>query len=79
MKKYIFVLVFTTFVWLTSCQERPAKVEGIREAAPVAMSIAPTRPPTEPDHCADCHTDQDRLISTAKPEEIVEAESTGAG
>jgi cytochrome c5 len=31
------------------------------------------------DHCLDCHTDKDRLIDTAAPEEEVVEESSGEG
>lgn len=33
----------------------------------------------ESNHCLDCHSDKQELIDTAKPEEVVESESTGAG
>jgi hypothetical protein len=31
------------------------------------------------DECLKCHTDQERLIETAKPEEVVVKESSGTG
>ena len=42
---------------------------------PVAMKVKIV----ESDECASCHTDKQRLIDTVKPEEVVEAESTGTG
>jgi hypothetical protein len=60
--------------------------------APAPQTQIPTAIPAEPpipvkmdfqvvesDQCAACHTDKQRLIDTAKPEEVVEAESSGAG
>lgn len=35
--------------------------------------------PAEENECLSCHSDQDRLITTAKAEELVEAESKGVG
>ncbi|GAP09193.1 hypothetical protein BECAL_00333 [Bellilinea caldifistulae] len=58
------------------------------QPAPTATSEVPARP-TAPaatatsqpqvNYCVECHTDKDRLIQTAKPEEEVIEESEGAG
>lgn len=32
-----------------------------------------------PNYCLTCHIDQQQLIDTAKPEEVVESESSGEG
>lgn len=39
----------------------------------------PTDIPEAVSECVSCHTDKDRLIDTAKPEEEVESENEGAG
>jgi hypothetical protein len=44
----------------------------------------PTAEPTlnammDGDDCLACHSDKDQLVSTAKPEEVVEEESKGVG
>jgi hypothetical protein len=58
------------------------------QPVPTATPPLPTQPavPTatltdEPqvNYCVECHTDKDRLIQTAKPEEEVISESEGAG
>ncbi|GIV62849.1 MAG: hypothetical protein AB1457_14675 [Chloroflexota bacterium] len=57
-------------------------------SVPVTNTPLPTQPvvptatlTTEPqvNYCVECHTDKDRLIQTAKPEEEVIEESEGAG
>jgi hypothetical protein len=43
-------------------------------ASNVAVGVQP-----QANECLACHTEKDRLIETAKPEEVVEKESSGAG
>ena len=79
MKKHLIVLVLVTFFWLAGCRSRPVEAQSVPEATATAVAVSATRLPEEVDHCAECHTDEEELISTAKPEEVVEKESTGAG
>ena len=46
------------------------------EEEPTIAVAADTQDDNE---CLSCHSDKDRLISTAKEEEVVEAESSGVG
>jgi len=46
-------------------------------STPVSAENSPAS--AEPDYCLDCHTDKQRLIDTAKPEEKVASESKGEG
>ncbi len=79
MKKHLLALIMIAFFWLTGCQSRSVQAQTMPEPADTLPVVAAQ--PTEEvvDHCAACHTDQEALISTAKPEEVVEKESTGAG
>lgn len=45
------------------------------ESAEEEMAVVPE----EPNYCLECHTDQQMLIDTAKPEEVVISESEGEG
>jgi len=79
MKKRLFVLFLVAFFWLTGCQSQSVQAQTAPEPI-AAMPVVAAQPTKEVvDYCASCHTDKDALISTAKPEEIVEKESTGAG
>jgi hypothetical protein len=79
--KTIRILFLTLLLSLNfwACTPRPqAQIPidvPIKAPVPAKMDV----PVVESDQCADCHTDKQRLIDTAKPEEIVEAESSGAG
>jgi hypothetical protein len=62
---------------LTACA---GNVEA--KAVPVQESIQTSEPVTEPaptNECLNCHIDQQRLIDTAKPEDVQVKESSGAG
>ena len=78
MRKVILVLISTGFFWLSACQN-PTPVPKVPESAvPVAIPVSQNIEGAE-NYCISCHTDKDRLIASAKPEEMVEAESSGAG
>lgn len=73
------ILLITAFV-LSACgskttatppaptaTERPLETEAVSEVQP------------EVDECVACHTDQQRIMDTAKPEVAAESESKGVG
>jgi hypothetical protein len=76
------ILLLAFMLFLAGCQA------ATPEPIPTDTAIPPT-PTLEPtatvevvvsvDYCVDCHTDKDQLISTAKPEETAEEESSGVG
>ncbi len=81
---FIFTLLLTMlFLSLSGCTgaapitEEPVE-EPTEEPAP-EPEPAPVVETEEVDHCLDCHTDKENLVSTAKPVEVVVAESEGAG
>ncbi|MBT3336566.1 MAG: hypothetical protein HN855_01155 [Anaerolineae bacterium] len=82
-------LLFTLllFIFFAGCsptiteQETPVQ-EPIEEATLVPTLPPPPTPTSEPEivsYCLDCHTDKERLISTAKPEEEIISENKGEG
>jgi hypothetical protein len=80
MRKTILAWITISVLALAACQKKmpapelevlaPTPVEGI----PVSQKIEP-----QENYCLSCHSDKEQLIATAKPEEMVEAESSGAG
>jgi hypothetical protein len=46
---------------------------------PVQETVLENPDDVGPDYCLDCHSDQDLLIDTAKPEEVVVSENSGEG
>lgn len=78
MRNVFLVLVLLSLVWLPACQNRMLMPEAVLPA-PAAVIPVSQQIEVQENHCVSCHTDMDQLISTAKPEEEVEAESSGAG
>jgi len=75
----IILLTLSLSLTLWACvpaSETPTPTEIPTE---VAIPIAVKAKGGESDECAGCHTDKQHLIDTAKPEEVVETESSGAG
>jgi hypothetical protein len=62
-------------------EREPAAIEvaQVAQATETPAALAPTAEPSEPDTCSDCHTDKDRLIAVADPEEEVISENEGEG
>jgi hypothetical protein len=91
MHKKLFFSLVMVLLALTACTSRPpaptrvpsARLDPVqpavsRETDPGSLAATPT--PAGPDHCLDCHSDKQRLIDTAGPEEEGgEGESKGVG
>ena len=85
MRKRLYIFLWLVSFFLVSCQ--PATVEPT-ELPTEERTQEPTQEPTPEltvaptevvDYCVECHIDKEQLIATAKPEQVVESESSGVG
>lgn len=74
--KYIGFLI-TGLLFLAACASALSETEPVTDEAPATEAASTAAP--EANECLACHTDKQRLIDTAKPEEIAESESKGVG
>ena len=84
--RFLFTLVLTLlFMSVSGCTgttpvpATPTEEPVEEENAPAPEVVSVIEEPAEPDHCLECHTDKERLIDTAKPEEVVVSENEGEG
>jgi hypothetical protein len=81
MKKGRFLLLIF-MLFLAGCQTATPEPVPTNTAIPPTPTVEPTETVevvVQVDYCVDCHTDKEQLISTAKPEETAEEESSGVG
>jgi PBP1b-binding outer membrane lipoprotein LpoB len=64
-------------LFLAGCASAKAESPAATETSTETEAASTTQP--EADECLACHTDKQRLIDTAKPEEPAESESKGVG
>ena len=92
MKKYfILCTLIVSMGILTACGSAPSPAsEELAPTATLQPTEEPTSEPTEEvaevveeeeqvETCVNCHTNQELLMSLAKPEELVESENSGEG
>ncbi len=74
-------LLAGVLILLAGCVRTPQPVPTATREAPTQPLVATETATAQPqvNYCVECHTDKDRLIQTAKPEEEVVEESEGAG
>jgi hypothetical protein len=70
-------------VFLAACQSAIAE-DPVVEVVPPTDIVHPTVEETveelaSMDYCLECHAEKEKLVSTAKPEVVLEAESKGVG
>ena len=77
MKRIITTLLASIFL-LTACA-RAASATATPQPEEIPIIITPVIEGAFLNECKNCHTDKQLLIDTAKPVEVVEKESSGAG
>jgi hypothetical protein len=76
------VLLLALMLFLAGCQAATPEPIPTNTTIPPTSTLEPTATVevvANVDYCVDCHTDKEQLISTAKPEETAEEESSGVG
>jgi len=79
MQKVWRILPVFLVLFLAGCQAATPEPVPTSTAVPPTPTIEPTEVVVEVDYCVSCHIDKEQLISTTKPEEVVEKESSGVG
>ena len=78
MRKTILALISISVIGLAACQ-KPAPAPLALQPTPIANVPVSQKIEAQGNYCLTCHSDKEQLIASAKPEEEVEAESSGAG
>lgn len=81
-KLRVWLAMAALLVVLAACARPPQPTPTAQVEQPTVPAASPSPEVTavaQVDYCVECHTDQDSLIETAKPEEVVVEESEGAG
>jgi hypothetical protein len=91
MRKSVILFCLVIAALLAACQRAPEPVpmprQSVMHAEPSAgevigidlTSFEAVPAEQSPNECLECHTDKQRLIESAKEEELVESESEGVG
>jgi hypothetical protein len=79
MQRVWLILQIFLLLFLAGCQTATPEPIPTSIAIPPTPTVEPTEVAVEVDYCVSCHTDKEQLISTAKPVEVVEKESSGVG
>lgn len=78
MRKILAVLISISSIGLAACQKAaPAPI--LVEPTTLAVIRISQKIDAQENYCLSCHSDKEQLIATAKPEEMVKSESSGAG
>ena len=77
-KLKIFILLIVVLFALSSCATKSPTQTAAATEIPASEATA-TAAPVVVNECLNCHTEKQRLIDTAKPVVVAEAESKGVG
>lgn len=78
MKKILCIL-FASSIILTACTRKSTVMAAVQAEQISAADPTQIATPESANECLNCHVDQQRLIDTAKPEEVAVKESSGTG